>query len=75
MAPWWQVDDDNVYQLWHEITDLLNIKNIIITIHDWYWMHEYTMKKFFDDHFPPIHTNYLRKNIKIDKEFECTFNI
>jgi hypothetical protein len=23
MAPWWQVDDDNVYQLWHEITDLL----------------------------------------------------
>lgn len=23
MAPWWQVDDDNVYQLWHDITDLL----------------------------------------------------
>jgi hypothetical protein len=23
MAPWWQVDDDNVYQIWHDITDLL----------------------------------------------------
>lgn len=23
MAPWWQVDDDRVYQLWHDITDLL----------------------------------------------------
>lgn len=23
MAPWWQVDDDNFYQLWHDITDLL----------------------------------------------------
>lgn len=23
MAPWWQVDDDNTYQLWHDITDLL----------------------------------------------------
>jgi hypothetical protein len=57
-----------------EITDLLNIKNIIITIHDWYWMHEYTMKKFFDDHFPPIHTNYLRKNIKIDENIIKLFN-
>jgi hypothetical protein len=23
MAPWWQVDDDNFYQLWFDITDLL----------------------------------------------------
>ena len=48
-----------------EIEDILYIDNIIITIHDFYWLHEFIMKKFYQDEYPPVHTNYLRNNIVI----------
>jgi hypothetical protein len=29
-------------------------------------MHEFVMRKFYNDEYPPVHTNYLRENICID---------
>jgi hypothetical protein len=59
---------NNLYFTNIEIEDILklNIK-IILCLHDFYWMHEFVMRKFFNDEYPPVHTNYLRDNIIIDE--------
>jgi len=58
----------NLYFTKIEITDLLKLNvKIILSLHDFYWMHEFVMKGFFNDDYPPVHTNYLRNNIVVDE--------
>ena len=50
-----------------EIKDILELEvKIILCLHDFYWMHEFVMRKFYNDEYPPVHTNYLRENICVD---------
>jgi hypothetical protein len=57
----------NLYFTEIEIKDILELEvKIILCLHDFYWMHEFVMRKFYNDEYPPVHTNYLRENICID---------
>ena len=64
----------NLYFTKIEISDLLNLNiKIILSLHDFYWIHEFVMRGFFNDEYPPVHTNYLRNNIIIDKDIKQLF--
>lgn len=49
-----------------EINNLLNLNNIIICIHDFYWLNDKILRNFDDNTFP-WHSNYVNKII-IDEQ-------
>ena len=64
----------NLYFTTIEINEILKLEiKIILCLHDFYWIHEFVMRDFFDENYPPVHTNYLRKNIIINNDIKKLF--
>ena len=64
----------NLYFTNIEILEILNLEiRIILCLHDFYWLHEFVMRQFYNDEYPPVHTNYLRENILIHEDIKNLF--
>ena len=63
---------NNFYFTDIDIDDVINF-NIVIVVHDCYWLSDVIMKYFYNNDFPPVQTNYLI-DVNINDNIKKLFN-